>query len=56
MNKIDLRRFDLNLLVVFEQLMAQRSVGRAALRLGLSQPATSTRNHRSVIRRPLTRR
>jgi DNA-binding transcriptional LysR family regulator len=38
---MDLRRVDLNLLVVFEQLMAQRSVGRAALRLGLSQPATS---------------
>jgi DNA-binding transcriptional LysR family regulator len=38
---MDLRRVDLNLLVVFEQLMAQRSVGRAAMRLGLSQPATS---------------
>jgi DNA-binding transcriptional LysR family regulator len=38
---MDLRRVDLNLLVVFEALMAQRSVGRAAQRLGLSQPATS---------------
>ena len=32
---------DLNLLVVLEVLMAERSVSRAARRLGLSQPATS---------------
>lgn len=38
---MDLRRVDLNLLVVFEMLIDQRSVGRAANRLGLSQPATS---------------
>jgi len=36
-----LSRFDLNLLVVFEALMEERSVSRAASRLALSQPATS---------------
>lgn len=36
-----LSRFDLNLLVVFEALMEERSVSRAADRLSLSQPATS---------------
>lgn len=48
MNKIDhtasapdLTRIDLNLLVVFEALMAERHVGRAAARLHLSQSATS---------------
>src|SRR3569832_760983 len=34
MNEIDLRRFDLNLLVVFEVLMFERNVTRAADRLG----------------------
>jgi len=34
MNEIDLRRFDLNLLVVFDVLMIERSVTRAAERLG----------------------
>jgi hypothetical protein len=34
MNEIDLRRFDLNLLVVLEVLLAERSVTRAAERLG----------------------
>jgi hypothetical protein len=34
MNEIDLRRFDLNLLVVFDVLMTERSVTRAAERLG----------------------
>ncbi len=33
--------FDLNLLVVFEALLAERSVTRAARRVGLSQPAFS---------------
>src|ERR1700682_1166108 len=42
MNKIDLRRFDLNLLVVFEVLMNERNVSRAADRLGRSQAAVST--------------
>src|SRR5436305_7058525 len=38
---IDLRRFDLNLLIVFEVLMAERSVTRAAERLGRTQSAVS---------------
>jgi DNA-binding transcriptional LysR family regulator len=41
MNEIDLRRVDLNLLVVFEMLMAERSVTRAADRLGRTQSAVS---------------
>jgi LysR family transcriptional activator of mexEF-oprN operon len=41
MNKIDLRAFDLNLLVVFEVLMIERSVTRAAERLGRTQSAVS---------------
>jgi DNA-binding transcriptional LysR family regulator len=41
MNEIDLRRFDLNLLVVFEVLMRERSVTRAAERLGRTQSAVS---------------
>jgi DNA-binding transcriptional LysR family regulator len=41
MNEIDLRRFDLNLLVVFDVLMAERSVTRTAERLGRTQSAVS---------------
>ena len=41
MNKIDLKRFDLNLLAVFDALMRERHVGRAGERLGLTQPAVS---------------
>src|SRR5262245_21852258 len=41
MNEIDLRRFDLNLLVVFEVLLAERGVTRAAARLGRTQSAVS---------------
>src|SRR5690242_3441157 len=41
MQKLNLRAFDLNLLVVFEGLMQDRSVTRAGKRLGLSQPALS---------------
>src|SRR5262249_10214710 len=41
MNEIDLRRFDLNLLIVFEVLMAERSVTRTAERLGRTQSAIS---------------
>jgi LysR family transcriptional regulator, mexEF-oprN operon transcriptional activator len=37
MNEIDLRRFDFNLMVVFEVLMAERNVTRAAERLGRTQ-------------------
>jgi DNA-binding transcriptional LysR family regulator len=38
---MDLARIDLNLLLVFEAIWAERSVTKAASRLGLSQPATS---------------
>jgi DNA-binding transcriptional LysR family regulator len=41
MNEIDLRHFDLNLLVVFDVLMTERSVTRAAERLGRTQSAIS---------------
>jgi len=38
---MDIRNVDLNLLVALDALLAERSVSRAALRLHLSQPATS---------------
>ena len=38
---MELEEIDLNLLVVFKQLLAERSVSRAAEALGLSQPAVS---------------
>ena len=41
MNEIDLKRFDLNLLAVFEVLMRDRSVTRTAERLGRTQSAIS---------------
>lgn len=41
MSEIDLRRIDLNLLVVFQALLAERHVGRAAIRLALTQSAAS---------------
>src|SRR5262249_59024841 len=41
MSHIDLRHFDLNLLVVFDVLMTERSVTRAADRLGRTQSAVS---------------
>src|SRR5207245_10759085 len=41
MSKMDWRAFDLNLLVVFDGLMHERSVTRAGKRLGMSQPALS---------------
>lgn len=41
MNYINLRRIDLNLLATFDALMVERSVTRAAERLGLGQPAVS---------------
>lgn len=41
MNVIDLRRVDLNLLVVFQALMQEGSVTRAAVKLNLSQSAVS---------------
>jgi DNA-binding transcriptional LysR family regulator len=39
---MDLQRIDLNLMVAFEALMAERSVSGAAIRLGVSQPAMSS--------------
>src|ERR1700736_6966198 len=41
MSQIDLRHFDLNLLVVFDVLMSERSVTRAAERLGRTKSAVS---------------
>ncbi|WP_256930705.1 LysR substrate-binding domain-containing protein [Pseudomonas sp. ABC1] len=41
MNRNDLRRLDLNLLIVFETLMHERSVTRSAEKLFLGQPAIS---------------
>jgi DNA-binding transcriptional LysR family regulator len=41
MKEIDLRRLDLNLLVTFDVLMAERNVTRAAERLGRTQSALS---------------
>jgi DNA-binding transcriptional LysR family regulator len=38
---MNLRRIDLNLLVIFDALMTERHVTRAASRVGLSQPAFS---------------
>jgi DNA-binding transcriptional LysR family regulator len=38
---MDIRNIDLNLLVALDALLAERSVSRAAVRLHLSQPATS---------------
>lgn len=38
---MNLRRLDLNLLVIFDALMLERNVTRAARRVGLSQPALS---------------
>ncbi|HWU63968.1 MAG TPA: LysR family transcriptional regulator [Ensifer sp.] len=41
MRAINLSRFDLNLLVVFDALMKERSVTKVGARIGLSQPAVS---------------
>lgn len=38
---MNLAGFDLNLLLVFDALMAERNVTRAGGRVGLSQPAVS---------------
>ena len=38
---MNLQSIDLNLLVIFEALMEERNVTRAARRVGLSQPAMS---------------
>src|SRR6185436_14718837 len=41
LNRIDLSRADLNLLVLFEAVLEERHVGRAAERLNLSSSAVS---------------
>jgi LysR family transcriptional activator of mexEF-oprN operon len=41
MNRNDLRSIDLNLLVVFEALIQERNLTRAAEKLSLGQPAVS---------------
>jgi DNA-binding transcriptional LysR family regulator len=38
---VDLNDFDLNLLVIFQQLMSERRVARVAANLGITQPAVS---------------
>ncbi|MFN3628027.1 MAG: LysR family transcriptional regulator, partial [Parvibaculum sp.] len=38
---MNLRRIDLNLLTVFDAIMAEGSITRAAARLGMTQPALS---------------
>ena len=38
---MDLRALDLNLLLVFDELMRRRSVSRVADSLGVTQPAVS---------------
>ena len=38
---MNLAAFDLNLLLVFQAMMAERHVTRAGQRIGLSQPAVS---------------
>lgn len=55
MKSIDLTRFDLNLLVVMNVLLAERHVGRAGERLHLSQSATShaLRRLRTALGDPL---
>ncbi len=41
MNRNDLRRVDLNLLVIFEALMFERNLTRVAEKLFIGQPAVS---------------
>lgn len=52
---MNLASLDLNLLVALDALLSEASVGRAATRIGLSQPAAShaLRRLREVIRDPL---
>ena len=50
MNRNDLRRVDLNLLIVFETLMHERSVTRAAERLGTTRRILKYRMDKLGIR------
>lgn len=52
---MNLSSIDLNLLVALEALLSEASVGRAARRIGLSQPAAShaLRRLRDIVRDPL---
>ena len=52
---LNLRTIDLNLLVVLDALLAERSVSRAGLRIGLTQSATSAAlaRLREIFRDPL---
>ncbi|BCX68803.1 MULTISPECIES: LysR family transcriptional regulator [Pseudomonas] len=58
MKRNDLRRIDLNLLVVFEVLIQERNVTRAARRLSMGQPAVSgaLRRLRALFNDPLFER
>ncbi len=52
---MNLASLDLNLLVALDALLLESNVGRAAMRIGLSQPATShaLRRLRDIFRDPL---
>ena len=52
---MNLASLDLNLLVALEALLMEASVSRAAMRIGLSQPATShaLQRLRDILRDPL---
>jgi len=52
---VNISAFDLNVLPIFEALMQERNVSRAAARVGLSQPAVSNaiRRMREAIGDPL---
>jgi DNA-binding transcriptional LysR family regulator len=52
---MNLKSLDLNLLVALEALLKEANVGRAAMRIGLSQPAAShaLQRLRDVVRDPL---
>jgi len=52
---VNISAFDLNVLPIFEAVMQERNVSRAAARVGLSQPAVSNaiRRMREAIGDPL---
>src|ERR1700681_1209482 len=54
-HRMNLASLDLNLLVALDALLLETSVSRAAMRIGLSQPATShaLARLRDVLRDPL---